>query len=170
MAEIKAAPAAKQAELMTALGKPRCGHINRQSLELEDQDPNFAPAVPFVTSFSGVVGAAETMKWLMGDRYLHSLHFQKSFESSRSRALEMKCNPSCECQSLLPQPIGSWSGFQSRRMEGEEPYERNLSQFRCYRANCCSANRRKDHFWFGRRCTWHTNRKESSGHSRLRNS
>jgi hypothetical protein len=43
---------------------PRCGYINRRTLELEGDDSDFAPAVPFVTAFSGVVGAAETMKWL----------------------------------------------------------------------------------------------------------
>lgn len=97
-AEIDAAPDNFKTELQNALGKPRCGHINRQSLELEGYKADFAPAVPFVTAFSGIVGAAETMKWLMGHRYTHSLHFQKSFESGRIRALEMKCGPSCECQ------------------------------------------------------------------------
>ncbi len=65
---------------------------------MEGHDPDFAPAVPFVTAFSGIRGAAETMKWLMGHRCVHSLHFQHSFESGRSRALDMTCNPGCECQ------------------------------------------------------------------------
>jgi len=99
-AEIEAAPADKQAELQRALGKPRCGYINRQSLEMETSDPNFAPAVPFVTALTGVAGAAETLKWLMGHRYDRSLYFQKSFESGRSKALQMKCELKCECQSL----------------------------------------------------------------------
>lgn len=103
-AEIEAAPVHKQAELRTALGKPRCGHINRQSLQLEGYDEDFAPAVPFVTGFSGVVGAGETMKWLMGCRHPNSLHFQKSFESSRCRALEMKCDSTCECQQAQRRP------------------------------------------------------------------
>jgi hypothetical protein len=102
-AETEAAPVNKRAELRSAIGRPRCGHINRQSLQLEGYDADFAPAVPFVTGFSGVVGAAETVKWLMGRRSPHTLHFQKSFESNRSRALGMKCDPSCECQSLVPQ-------------------------------------------------------------------
>lgn len=97
-AEIDAAPESLKAKLRGALGKPRCGYINHQSVELEGFETDFAPAVPFVTAFSGIVGAAETMKWLMGHRYPHSLHFQKSFESGRIRALEMKCEPSCECQ------------------------------------------------------------------------
>jgi hypothetical protein len=96
--EIEVAPVDKQAGLRAALGKPRCGHINRLSLEMEGYAPDFAPAVPFVTAFSGVVGAAETMKWLMGQRYSDSLHFQRSFASGRSRALKMKCAPNCECQ------------------------------------------------------------------------
>ncbi len=97
-AEVDAAPADKKAELQKAIGKPRCGHINRQSLEMEGYDPHFAPAVPFVTASSGVKGAAETMKWLMGRRYPHSLHFQHNFKSGRARALDMICNPGCECQ------------------------------------------------------------------------
>ena len=97
-AEIDPAPDSLKVELQAVLGKPRCGHINRHSLELEGYDADFAPAVPFVTAFSGIVGAAETMKWLMGHRHSHSLHFQKSFESGRVKALEMKCDPSCECQ------------------------------------------------------------------------
>lgn len=106
-AEIDAAPDNLKAELQTALGKPRCGHINRQSLELEGYDADFAPAVPFVTAFSGIVGAAETMKWLMGHRYAHSLHFQKSFESGRARALQMKCEPGCECQLLSERSVAA---------------------------------------------------------------
>jgi hypothetical protein len=97
-AEIDGAGEDRKADLQGALGKPRCGYINHRTLELEGDDPDFAPAVPFVTSFSGIAGAAETMKWLMGERYAHSLHFQRSFQSGCSRALEMKCDPDCECQ------------------------------------------------------------------------
>ena len=97
-AEVDAARADKKAELEKAVGKPRCGHINRQSLEMEGYDLSFAPAVPFVTASSGIKGAAETVKWLMGHRYPKSLHFQHSFESGRARALDMTCSPGCECQ------------------------------------------------------------------------
>ena len=97
-AEIDAAPQNKKSKLQGALGKPRCGYINHTSLELEDYDPDFAPAVPFVTAFSGVAGAAETVKWLMGQRYAHSLHLQRSFISGHGRALNMTCNPNCECR------------------------------------------------------------------------
>ncbi len=58
-AEVDAAPDDKKVELQGAVGKPRCGHINRQSLEMEGYDQDFAPAVPFVTAFSGIRGAAE---------------------------------------------------------------------------------------------------------------
>src|SRR5260370_11372111 len=98
--EIEAAPEDNRAALQKSLGRPRCGYINRQTLEMETLDPHVAPALPFVTAMTGVVGAAETLKWLMGHRYRHSLYFQKSFESSRSKALQMKCEPNCECQSL----------------------------------------------------------------------
>src|SRR5260370_35582026 len=98
--EMEAAREDKRAALKKSLGRLRCGYINRQTLEMEALDPNFAPAVPFVTALTGVVGAAETLKWLMGHRYARSLYFQKSFESGRSKALEMKCESSCECQSL----------------------------------------------------------------------
>lgn len=64
-AEVEVAPSGKQAALQEALGRPRCGYINRQSLEVQAVDPKFAPAVPFVTGLTGVVGAAETL-WANG--------------------------------------------------------------------------------------------------------
>jgi ThiF family len=97
-AEVDSAPEDKKERLQRVVGRPRCGHINSQSLELEGYDPDFAPAVPFVTAFSGVVGAAETVRILMGQRHIHSLHFQRSFRSGQARALQMKCDPACECQ------------------------------------------------------------------------
>jgi len=89
----------KQLELARQRGQLLCGHIMRQNLTLEGNDPDFAPAVPFVTSFTGVVGAAETMKYLMGGGDLESLHFQYSFQSGRSRPLHMGCARDCECVS-----------------------------------------------------------------------
>jgi hypothetical protein len=97
-AEVDAAPESKKAALRNSIGKPRCGHINWHTLELEENDPDFAPAVPFVSAFSGLVGAAETVKLLMGKRHSHSLYFQRSFKSGHARALQMKCDPTCECQ------------------------------------------------------------------------
>src|SRR6266568_5139735 len=60
-----------------------CGRVSRQNLTMEAANPDFAPAVPFVTGFSGVVGAAETVKSLMGRRYPGALHYQRSFQSGR---------------------------------------------------------------------------------------
>jgi hypothetical protein len=80
-------------------GQLLCGRITQQNLELEGADPDFAPVVPFVTAFSGVVGAAETMKRLMGQR-AQGMHFQASFASGRSRSLVMHCGQSCECRAL----------------------------------------------------------------------
>lgn len=98
--EIESAPLEKRTQLRAGLGSPRCGFINRSSLELEESNPNFQPAVPFVTAFSGIVGAAETMKRLMGAQFSHSVHFQRSFRSGNSRAIQMKCDQDCECQRI----------------------------------------------------------------------
>src|SRR5579872_595211 len=79
-----------------ARGTLICGRVTEQNLRMEGHDPYFAPAVPFVTAFSGVVGAAETMKYLMG--YSRALHYQRNFLSYRGRVLQMKCDSTCECQ------------------------------------------------------------------------
>ncbi len=75
-----------------------CGRITEQNIRFEGRNPDFAPAVPFVTGFSGVAGAAETMKWLMGARHGRGLHYQQSFQSGRGRRLELRCEPDCACQ------------------------------------------------------------------------
>jgi hypothetical protein len=102
-----------RAELERVRGHLICGHVTRQNLEMEGADTDFAPAVPFVTTWSGVVGAAETLKWLMGYRNSSSLHYQKSFQSGRVRALEMICDPQCECHRGGNRRVGS---TQSRQM------------------------------------------------------
>lgn len=89
-----------RAELERVQGQLICGHVTRQNLEMEGVDGDFAPAVPFATAWSGVVGAAETLKWLMGYRHNSSLHYQKSFQSARVRASEMICDPLCECHKV----------------------------------------------------------------------
>lgn len=98
--DIDAAPPDKRPALERARqqGQLICGRVTEQNLKLEGYDPDFAPAVPFVTAFSGVIGAAETIKCLMGHRNRRSLHYQRNFQSSRGRALEMKCDVGCECQ------------------------------------------------------------------------
>jgi hypothetical protein len=99
--DVASAPQAIRHELEVARqqGELICGRIRRHNLSSDANGSDFAPAVPFVTSFSGVVGAAETMKWLMGQANSESLHFQYSFQSGRGRALQMECSRDCECAS-----------------------------------------------------------------------
>jgi hypothetical protein len=81
-ADVDRADQSHRAKLETFRGKLICGRITQHNLTMEAPNPDFAPAVPFVTAFSGVVGAAETLK----------------FQSNRSRPLEMVCDTDCECQ------------------------------------------------------------------------
>lgn len=82
-------------------GQLVCGRVTEQNLHFERRDTNFVPAVPFVTGFSGVVGAAATMKWLMGYSEGASFHFQHSFASGRARRITMKCDPGCDCWAAM---------------------------------------------------------------------
>jgi hypothetical protein len=95
-ADISNADDVHRSQLEKFRGKLICGRITGQNLTMENANPDFAPAVPFVTAFSGVVGAAETLKVLMG--VSRGLHFQRHFQSQRSRVLQMDCDPGCECQ------------------------------------------------------------------------
>jgi molybdopterin/thiamine biosynthesis adenylyltransferase len=95
-ADVVTAGQAHRAQLEKVQGKLICGRITEQNLTMETANPDFTPAVPFVTAFSGVVGAAETLKRLMG--LSSRLHLQRNFHSNRSRALQMVCDPECECQ------------------------------------------------------------------------
>jgi hypothetical protein len=103
--DVNAAPPERRALLEADLreGRQICGRVTKQNLEFETDDPDFAPAVPFVTAFSGVVAAAETMKWLMGYRRPRTLHFQWSFLSGQTKATEMECHHDCECQQISPE-------------------------------------------------------------------
>jgi len=65
---------------------------------MEAASPDFAPAVPFVTAFSGIIGAAETLKVLLG--FSVGLHFQRHFHYNRTRILQMVCDPECQCQDV----------------------------------------------------------------------
>ena len=104
--DIESAPPEKRPDLERARGRLICGHITQRNREMEGFDDDFAPAVPFVTTWSGAVGAAETMKYLMGHRHVSSLHYQKSFESGRLRGLGMTCTSNCECRQLTPKSSG----------------------------------------------------------------
>ncbi len=94
--DIAAADPSLRLGLEHAPGALICGRITEHNLKMEGHDPNFAPAVPFVTAFSGVIGAAETMKYLMGRS--QPLHYQQNFLSYRGRALQMTCDSECDCQ------------------------------------------------------------------------
>jgi hypothetical protein len=96
--DVDAAGPAHRAQLEKSQGKLICGRVTEQNLTMEATTPDFAPAVPFVTAFSGVVGAAETLKRLMG--VSSGLHYQRHFQSNRSRALQMVCDSECECQEV----------------------------------------------------------------------
>jgi hypothetical protein len=100
--DVAAAPEDKRQALEQARhqGQLLCGRIRDQNLGFERSDANFAPAVPFVTGFSGVVGAASTIKYLMGQQ--SGFHFQYSFDSGRRRSRDLKCNAECECQMHRP--------------------------------------------------------------------
>jgi hypothetical protein len=97
--DITAAPTDKRAALEDARrrGQPICGRIGELDLREEEYSPDFTPAVPFVTAFTGIVAAAQTMRLLLGQP-LSSLHFQLSFLSYRCRRLDLKCSPTCECR------------------------------------------------------------------------
>ncbi|MGH9962968.1 MAG: hypothetical protein ACREBC_38610, partial [Pyrinomonadaceae bacterium] len=99
--DVAYAPAEMRHELELARqnGQLVCGYILHKMSDAEENHTDFAPAVPFVTTFSGVVGASQTMKWLMGDK-ANSLHFQYSFQSGRVRSSMMRSAIHCECQNL----------------------------------------------------------------------
>jgi len=78
-------------------GKPRCGYLTELNLREESSEAEFAPAVPFVTAFSGIVAASETIKHLIGASN-GSLQFQFSFQSGRGRRTTRLCASTCECQ------------------------------------------------------------------------
>jgi hypothetical protein len=95
--DIAAAPASKRPGLEEARRqrRPICGRVGDLDLNEEEYTSNFTPAVPFVTAFAGIVGAAQTMKARLEP--LSSLHFQFSFSSYRSRTLKMHSSENCEC-------------------------------------------------------------------------
>jgi molybdopterin/thiamine biosynthesis adenylyltransferase len=98
-ADVAAAPPEKRAALDAARvgGQRVCGRATALDLHEEESIPDFTPAVPFVTAFSGIVGAAQTARAVLGTGE-GSLHVQFSFLSYRIRKLRMRCSSSCECQ------------------------------------------------------------------------
>lgn len=96
--DVAAAPPEKQQALNDAMrrGQRICGRATEFDLHEERQADTFTPAVPFVTALSGILGAAQTTRQLMGQAD-GSLHFQFSFLSYRGRKTLMRCSPDCEC-------------------------------------------------------------------------
>jgi hypothetical protein len=78
-------------------GQARCSRILAQELD-DTADPSFAPAAPFIASFTGAVAAGLTLRTLIGQG--ESLHLQRSFESERARLLDMRSGSGCECRRL----------------------------------------------------------------------
>jgi hypothetical protein len=76
-------------------GRLVCGRITDHNLYEEGYAAEFAPAVPFVSAFSGMVGAAETVKALMGLSV--PLHDQFEFRTMHGRRLELERSAGCEC-------------------------------------------------------------------------
>lgn len=76
-------------------GLARCSRILAQELDAT-ADPDFAPAAPFVASFTGALAAGITVRRLRGER--DALHLQQSFQSEQTRCLAMRAAPECECQ------------------------------------------------------------------------
>jgi hypothetical protein len=95
--DVAAAPLEHRAALATAQrdGRLVCGRITDHNLYEEGYSNDFAPSVPFVSAFSGIVGAAETLKALMG--FSAPLHHQFDFRSLRGRHLHLRRSPYCEC-------------------------------------------------------------------------
>ena len=49
-----------------AEGQARCSRVLAQELD-DTADPSFAPAAPFIASFTGAVAAGQTLRTLMGE-------------------------------------------------------------------------------------------------------
>jgi hypothetical protein len=96
-ADVSSAPAVHQPALEAARlrGRLICGRITDHNLYEEGYADDFAPAVPFVSAFAGIVGAAETMKTLMG--IASPLHHQFDFRTMKGRVLRLKADSGCVC-------------------------------------------------------------------------
>jgi hypothetical protein len=96
-ADVGAADEAQRAGLRAAMnaGIARCSRILAQELDAS-ADPDFAPAAPFVASFTGSLAAGLTMRRLSGEG--EPLHVQRSFQSERTRRVAMRAGAECECQ------------------------------------------------------------------------
>jgi hypothetical protein len=101
--DVAAAPPGMREKLDAARrrGQLLCGRITERNLTGEEATEDFAPAAPFVSALAGTIGAAETMKLLLGLNSISGLHSQYDFRGGKGRALQMRCSTSCECRSSL---------------------------------------------------------------------
>jgi hypothetical protein len=97
-ADVAAAPPEFQSALDAARkrGQLLCGRVTEHHLHEEGYSDDFAPAVPFVSAFSGVAGAAATVKAVMG--WSEPLHYQFDFRSLKGRVLKLVADQDCECR------------------------------------------------------------------------
>jgi hypothetical protein len=65
--------------------------VTDHNLHEEGYSDEFAPAVPFVSALSGIIGAAETMKALRG--LSAPLHHQFDFRTMHGRRLHLSRSP-----------------------------------------------------------------------------
>lgn len=95
--DVAAAPPEKRDTLEEARerGQLVCGRVGDLDLREEEYSVTFAPAVPFVTCFTGVVAHAQTIRAQI--RPTRSLHFQFNFQSYKSRLLHLRCGCTCDC-------------------------------------------------------------------------
>jgi hypothetical protein len=95
--DIAAAPPEHRGKLETArrTGRLVCGRVTEYNLSEEGYSTAFHPAVPFVSALSGIAGAAETMKALMGASV--PFHHQFEFGTMRSRRRQLERSSLCEC-------------------------------------------------------------------------
>lgn len=98
--DVSAAPPELRGQLESARlrGQLLCGRITECNLFVEEASDDFAPAAPFVSALAGTIGAAETIKILMGVGSGSGLHQQYDFLGARGRRLVMRCSPSCDCR------------------------------------------------------------------------
>jgi len=103
-ADVAAAPPEFRAALDAARqrGQLLCGRVTEHHLHEEGYSDDFAPAVPFVSAFSGVAGAAATVGALMG--LSEPLHYQFDFRSLKGRVLKLVADQDCDCRRAGRQP------------------------------------------------------------------
>lgn len=99
--DVQSAPPEYRSALEAARrdGRLICGRVTDHNLLEEAYTDDFAPAVPFVSAFSGIDGAASTMRVLMGLSI--PIHHQFDFKTLRGRAIRLRRSPECECSGVV---------------------------------------------------------------------